>query len=87
MNTYIRNCNNIVDADVSITAEKLNVKYAINGSGKSTIAKVIKAFSLHDEELIENLTPYKFIGSSRHENKPSIIELPENVNIVVLGSF
>jgi len=87
MNIYIRNCNNIVDADVFITAEKLNVKYAVNGSGKSTIAKAIKAFSLHDEELIENLTPYKFIGSSRHEDKPSVIGLPENVNIAVFDEF
>lgn len=41
MNIIIRNCKNIDSGTVTIEEGKLNIKYAINGTGKSTIAQVI----------------------------------------------
>lgn len=41
MNIEIRNCNNIKEAKISIEKSSLNIKYGMNGTGKSTIAKAI----------------------------------------------
>ena len=41
MNIEIRNCNNIDSAAISIAEGKLNIKFAPNGTGKSTIARAI----------------------------------------------
>ena len=38
----IENCNNITECSFNITDGLLNIKYAINGTGKSTIAQSIK---------------------------------------------
>lgn len=37
----IHNCNNIVEGKISINNECLNIKFAANGTGKSTIAKAL----------------------------------------------
>ena len=42
MNISIANCNNIEHGTVAIEENRLNIKYAINGTGKSTIAKAIE---------------------------------------------
>ena len=42
MNIAIRNCNNIDSAEIAVTAGRLNIKYAINGTGKSTVAHAIE---------------------------------------------
>lgn len=41
----ISNCNNISNADIEIVKGFLNIKYAANGTGKSTIAKAIQKAS------------------------------------------
>ncbi len=61
----IKYCNNIDDAEVEIKEAILNIKYAINGAGKSTVAKAIRASVTdrinHTNEL-ENLRPFKAVG-------------------------
>lgn len=66
MDIEIKNCNNIETGKVSIKENTLNIKHAINGTGKSTIAKAILA-SISDREhgtkqLLE-LTPFKHLES------------------------
>jgi hypothetical protein len=41
MNIVIKNCNNIVNGEISLKENLLNIKYAINGTGKSSISKSI----------------------------------------------
>lgn len=41
MNINIKNCNNIKNADITVEKGSLNIKYGMNGTGKSTIAKAI----------------------------------------------
>ncbi len=64
MEIEIRNCNNIDDGRISIAEGLLNIKYAINGTGKSTISKAIqKSVSSRvsgKNELLE-LKPFKAI--------------------------
>lgn len=67
MQIEIKNCNNINDGYVELKEQLLNVKYAINGTGKSTIAKAILA-SIEDNKSgnkgINSLTPFKHIGKN-----------------------
>ena len=41
MRLRIKKCNNIESGEFDIIEGRLNIKYAINGTGKSTIAKAI----------------------------------------------
>lgn len=66
MDIEIRNCNNIDVGNIEIRENILNIKYAINGTGKSTIAKAILS-SIDDnvsgtKKLLE-LTPFKHLNS------------------------
>ena len=42
INIKIENCRNIAKAEVTLTPNTLNIRYAINGTGKTTIAKAIQ---------------------------------------------
>ncbi|MCI5121773.1 MAG: hypothetical protein D3908_11390 [Candidatus Electrothrix sp. AUS4] len=37
----VKNCNNLDSGVISFTPQKLNIKFAPNGTGKSTIARAI----------------------------------------------
>lgn len=50
MRLKISNCNNIDNGEFDIVEGRLNIKYAINGTGKSTISKTIEAFVTNDQE-------------------------------------
>lgn len=41
MDIEIANCNNIDTGTLHIAPNKLNIKYATNGTGKSTVAKAL----------------------------------------------
>ena len=70
MEIKIKNCNNIKIADIRVEKNALNIKYGMNGTGKSTIAKAI--------EKRDNLIELKTFGS---ELKPEII-ISESINRV-----
>lgn len=50
MNIVIRNCNNITKGNIAIEEGKLNIKYGINGTGKTTISKALK-LSVDNDDL------------------------------------
>lgn len=66
----IKNCNNIDFGKISIEEGKLNIKYAINGTGKSTIAHALEK---KEKEELEDLKPFKYIGDNEEEHSPSIM--------------
>jgi len=66
-NIIIKNCNSIDESHIIIEECKLNIKYGINGTGKSTIAKAIEYHSSPDD--LSSLLPFKF-----RENNPAGIE-------------
>lgn len=41
INIKLKNCNNISEADINLKKNIVNIRYAMNGTGKSTIAKAI----------------------------------------------
>lgn len=67
----IRNCNNIEEAKICVEEAKLNIKYAMNGTGKSTIARAIELCAKGEDGLRE-LMPFKFIESPKEEEKPFV---------------
>ena len=52
----INNCNNIKNGEVSIIRNKLNIKYGINGTGKSTISKALELIS--QAKPLDDLKPF-----------------------------
>ena len=38
----VKNCNSILKGNIKVKEGKLNIKYGINGTGKTTIAKAIE---------------------------------------------
>lgn len=71
MNITIKDCNNITNGNITIEKNKLNIKYGINGTGKSTIALAT--------ERNNDLSFLKTFGST----KEPCIEFSENINKVV----
>lgn len=67
MRINIKNCNNIDIGSFDIIENSLNIKYAINGTGKSTIAKAIDAFVNDDENKKKSLLPFKYYGKDGGE--------------------
>lgn len=85
MNIKIYNCNNIEDGDIQIIENTLNIKYAINGTGKTSLSRAIE-LSIKDKnnassELIK-LKPFKYRNSTDNYN-PEIIGL-ENINSIAI---
>lgn len=71
MEIAVKNCNNIKDGKILIQKDKLNIKYGINGTGKSTIASAI-----HEKD---NLTFLKPFGSKEEP----MISFSEEISKVV----
>ena len=76
----IENCNNIKSCNFSLYNNILNIKYAINGTGKSTISKAIKLAA--EKQKLDSLTPFCAISKKDKAIKPTITGLPFD-NVVV----
>lgn len=63
INIEISNCNNISSANINVKKGYLNICYAMNGTGKSTIAKAIDLLSKKEE--------LSTLQSFDHTNTPS----------------
>jgi len=81
----IQNCNNIDSGNITVKKNILNIMYAVNGTGKSTITEailnVIKDKS-DNGNLINTLTPFKYIGT---ENTPEILGIEELNSVMVFN--
>jgi len=67
----MENCNNIESGEINIIEGALNIKYALNGTGKSTIAKAIDAFVHGDSAKIKELVPFKYMADIEN-NMPTV---------------
>ncbi|WP_157522457.1 AAA family ATPase [Mitsuaria sp. 7] len=61
MKFEIKHCNNIESAIFNIEPGRLNVKYAINGTGKSTLAKALSLMN-QGAGALASLVPFKYRG-------------------------
>ena len=72
MNVVIENCRSIDRACISIDPKKLNVKFAPNGTGKSSIAKALVAAVNGSDG--SNLVPFKWLQQGSSEEHPLHVE-------------
>lgn len=83
----ISNCNNISSGKVFWEKGKLNIKYGLNGTGKTTIGKAVIASSKikselhHVEYTLESLRPY---GTEDDESKKPSVIISEDVGKVAV---
>ncbi len=70
MEITIKNCNNIKSGVVHIEEERLNIKYALNGIGKSTIAHALT--SMVKGEDLSYLRPFKYASDNIEQHNPSV---------------
>lgn len=77
INLNIFNCNNIDSGFISLQEGRLNIKYAINGTGKSTISKAIEF--CNNQEQLKTLQPYKYLSETPivDEHIPSVTSSQE----------
>ncbi len=81
INIQIENCNNIDNGNIVLKENKLNIKYGINGTGKSTIAKAIKNHNA--EEKLKQLTPFK--SNSENILIPKVILSSHKNNVLIFN--
>ena len=81
MKLTIKNCNNIDNGIIEIIKDKLNIKFGINGTGKSTITRAIK-YKIDSPELLKELLPFKHRNSGI-ESEPEILT-DEEINSVLI---
>jgi ABC-type Mn2+/Zn2+ transport system ATPase subunit len=82
MDFIIKNCNSIDSTTISISESKLNIKFAPNGTGKSTIAKSIMLKAKGDEESLKLLLPFKYRKNNPTNISPEVI-IPAQINNVM----
>ena len=73
----IKNCNNILNGNINVEKDKLNIKYGINGTGKTTIAKAIE--SANNSEKLQELKSYF------SENPASVTMNPQFEKVLVFN--
>lgn len=79
----IENCNNIDKGKIEIIPKYLNIKYGINGTGKSTIANSIRyciADSKNDENTLSNLKSFK---NYNNDIEPKV-EIEGDINEILI---
>jgi len=74
MKLTIKHCNNIDEGSIDVEENTLNIKYAMNGTGKSTIARAIE-LHLRDDGSMAELTPFKVLESGETDAQPQITGL------------
>lgn len=68
----VKNCNNIDLAAISLAEQKLNIKFAPNGTGKSTIARAILLGLKGDQGPLIELMPFKLRKVNPDNKQPEV---------------
>lgn len=82
MSLRIKSCNNIDAGEITLQENKLNIRYAMNGAGKSTIARAIELQAKGDGNLLE-LTPFKHLH--KKDQKPELLGLEKVSGVKVFN--
>ena len=83
MEISIKNCNNIEDGKIEITNKKLNIKFGINGTGKSTITKALQ-FSIESPDKLNELMPFKYRGTET-DITPEVLSTEEIKSVLIFN--
>ncbi|MEV9615377.1 hypothetical protein [Aliarcobacter butzleri] len=85
LNIQLKNCNSVENGNIKIIKNSLNIKYAINGTGKSTSSKAIE-YAVNDKnnatsDLLQ-LKPFKYRNES-DTNNPEVMGV-ETINSIAV---
>jgi len=83
MEVNLKFCNNIENGNIEIVKNKLNLKFGINGTGKSTISKALQ-LKVENPEKLNELMPFKF-RDSESEVTPEITTTDEVNSILIFN--
>ena len=83
MNINVKNCRNIDEANISIEENKLNIKYGLNGTGKSSITSAIMEYI--GKQNFEDLLPFKYRNLDNCEIKTQISGIPSDYKIMLFN--
>ena len=78
------NCNNIDSAKIGLEKQRLNIKYAMNGTGKSTIARAIE-LHLRGDGSITELIPFKLREAGDITNQPRLVGLDDIKSVAIFN--
>lgn len=81
MEITINNCNCLDEAKIRIHEGKLNIKYAMNGTGKTTISKAID-LNAKGNNAIKILTPFKHLEDVTAPHSPPSVTGAESIHSV-----
>jgi hypothetical protein len=81
MEFIFKNCNNIDEGKIILAKNILNIRYGINGTGKSTITNAIK-FGAEDQSRLVQLTPFKLIDT--YTTRKPEVTCSENISTVLI---
>jgi ABC-type Mn2+/Zn2+ transport system ATPase subunit len=68
----VKNCNNLDLAVISLNQQKLNIKFAPNGTGKSTIARAVLIGAKEDQNILNELMPFKLRKENPENKQPEV---------------
>ena len=87
MNIELKKCNSIENGQIRLVDKSLNIKYGINGTGKSTISKAIEYYVIDknnsSNELLK-LKPFKY-RDTPSENNPEVTGLDSIENVAIFN--
>lgn len=86
MRVQINYCNNIDHGEFEIIENHLNIFYAINGTGKSTLSQALNNFSLdniNNSQTLKQLKPFKYYEDD--EKIPQVSGLPTHSTVRVFN--
>ena len=85
MQISIHNCNNIENGLFEIKKESLNVKYGVNGTGKTTITKALEAFITNNTNHKNALKPFKYMDDNDSNHEPNLTGFEEYKTISIFN--
>ncbi len=87
MKVELTNCNNIEKGEIKLVKNSINIKYGINGIGKSTISKAIKYYITdknNSSSELSKLKPFKYIDNP-NKNNPEISGIDSIKNVAIFN--
>ena len=87
LNIELKKCNSIEKGQISLVDKSLNIKYGINGTGKSTISKAIEYYvtdKKNSSNELSKLKPFKY-RDNPNENNPEVSGLDSVESIAIFS--
>lgn len=82
MELEVKHCNNLDSAKITLAENKLNIKFAPNGTGKSTISTAIQSSLEDGGNSLEKMMPFRLRESNPDNNSPQVEGIGHFANVM-----